>query len=44
MLPKIIKEKKGIPTVIEWEGKRYVLDLKTKSKSNDSKPVPNLVK
>lgn len=27
---KVVKEKKGIPTVIEWNGKRYVLDMKTK--------------
>lgn len=25
----VIKTKKDIPTVIEWKGKRYVLDMKS---------------
>lgn len=29
-IPKEIKHKKGIPTVIEYQGRRYVLDHKHK--------------
>jgi hypothetical protein len=33
---KIIKKRKDVPTVIEYDGRRYVLDMKTKVKaSND---------
>lgn len=33
---KVIKEKKGIPTVIEIEGRRYVLELQNRSKLDKS--------
>lgn len=34
---KVIKLKKGVPTVIEYEGKRYVLDMSTKPKISGKK-------
>lgn len=33
----IIKTKKGVPTVIEYDGRRYVLDTKTPLKESGSK-------
>jgi hypothetical protein len=29
---RVIKLKNGIPTVISWDGRRYVLDLGTKNR------------
>ena len=33
----VVKIKKGIPTVIEYDGRRYVLDTKTPPKEAGSK-------
>ncbi|MEW9672910.1 hypothetical protein [Ammoniphilus sp. 3BR4] len=42
ILPKVIKAKKGIPTVIEWNGQRYVLDHSSQYKPGVRKPFKNI--
>lgn len=38
IIPKIIKSKNGVPTVIEWNGQRYVLDHANQFKP-EKKPI-----
>ncbi|MCQ6281682.1 hypothetical protein [Bacillus sp. EB600] len=37
ILPKVKKTKNGVPTVIEWNGQRYILDH-----VNQQKPKKNM--
>lgn len=41
---KIIKEKNGVPTVIEFNGQRYVLDPKNRFKGVKTKDAPAVTK
>lgn len=42
VLPNVIKAKNGIPTVIEWNGQRYVLDHSNQYKPGLKKPLKNI--
>jgi hypothetical protein len=42
VIPNVIKVKNGIPTVIEWDGQRYVLDHYNQYKQGVKKSFKNI--